>query len=51
MILIETLFAALIVGTAGYIFYKSIKKKTKGQCDCGSCSQHCPMYEETHKKK
>lgn len=49
--LIEILITVAIVGAGGYILYKKVKNTAQGKCDCGSCSSHCPMYEEEHKKK
>ncbi|NLM43963.1 MAG: FeoB-associated Cys-rich membrane protein [Clostridiales bacterium] len=45
----EIIVAAGIAALAVYIFYRSAKKKTKGDCGCGSCSSHCPIYEEQKK--
>ncbi|MHC1683765.1 MAG: FeoB-associated Cys-rich membrane protein [Clostridiaceae bacterium] len=43
----EFLFGAAIIGCAGYILFKNLKKKTTGGgCDCGSCSSHCPQYDD-----
>jgi hypothetical protein len=40
---IEIAVTAIIIGGAVYLFYKSMKKKTSGCCDCegssGSCSK------------
>jgi len=44
--IIEILVTALIVVIAARILYKSIKKKAAGQCECGSCSSHCPKYDK-----
>lgn len=42
----EILITILLVGAAGYFIFNNIKKKTSGQCDCGSCTSKCPKYEE-----
>jgi len=42
----EIVITVGIVALAAYIFYRSTSKRTKGECECGSCSSHCPMYEE-----
>lgn len=47
--MIEIIIAAVILGSAGFIFYKNLKKSTKGECNCGSCSQSCPMYSKDKK--
>jgi len=44
MIVIEILVTVVIVIIACRTLYKSIKKKASGQCECGSCSAHCPKY-------
>lgn len=41
----EILIASLIGLAAILILYRSAKRKSQGKCDCGSCSAHCPMYE------
>ena len=46
---IEIIVTLTIVTTAAYILYKNMKKKGIGQCDCGSCSSHCPKYEKPKK--
>lgn len=44
----EILITLIIVAFAGTTIYKSIKKSSKGGgCNCGTCSDHCPMYEDT----
>lgn len=40
----EFIISGVIIAAAVYIFYKNIKKKSSGTCDCGSCSRHCPQY-------
>ncbi|HCJ56820.1 MAG TPA: FeoB-associated Cys-rich membrane protein [Clostridiaceae bacterium] len=42
----EIVIAVSIVAAAVFIFYRSAKKKTSGNCDCGSCTSHCPLYED-----
>ncbi len=41
----EILIATLLVMAAIFILYRSAKRKAQGKCECGSCSSHCPMYE------
>ncbi|MDB1954434.1 FeoB-associated Cys-rich membrane protein [Clostridium tertium] len=42
----EVLITLIIVAFAGYTIYKNVRKSSKGECNCGSCSNHCPAYEE-----
>lgn len=49
--MVEVIIAALILGAAGFIFYKNFKKSAKGECNCGSCSSSCPMYSKEKNKK
>lgn len=42
----EILVTIIIIAVAAYIIYKNFKKSSKGQCNCGSCSSHCPKYKE-----
>ncbi len=42
----EFLIAGVIAASAAYIFYKNIKKKASGKCDCSSCSSHCSHYKK-----
>ena len=42
----EILITLVIVAFAAYIIFRTIRKSSKGGCNCGSCSNHCPMYEE-----
>ncbi|MBC8062472.1 MAG: FeoB-associated Cys-rich membrane protein [Clostridiaceae bacterium] len=44
--IIEIFVTVAIVIIASRILYKSIKKKSVGQCDCGGCSTHCPNYKK-----
>lgn len=45
----EILITIGIVALAAFIFFRSAKKKTKGDCGCGNCSSQCPLYEERKK--
>ncbi|MFA7572953.1 MAG: FeoB-associated Cys-rich membrane protein [Lutispora sp.] len=47
----EVIITIGIVLLAVFIFYRSAKKKTTGDCDCGSCTSHCPLYEERKANK
>lgn len=47
--LIEIIVTLAIVFVAGYILFKSLKKKSIGGCECGSCSSHCPSYNKNKK--
>lgn len=40
----EIIITIAILAAAGFIFYKNVKKSSKGECNCGSCSAHCPKY-------
>ncbi|MCY6370918.1 FeoB-associated Cys-rich membrane protein [Clostridium ganghwense] len=42
----EMFITILLIALAIFILVKSAKKKISGGCDCGSCSSHCPMYDE-----
>lgn len=42
----EIIITIAIVLLVAFILYRSIKKSSKGDCNCGSCSNHCPKYEE-----
>lgn len=48
--MLEKIIAGIIVIVAIYFLYKNFKKKSSGQCNCGSCSSHCPLYEDKKKK-
>ena len=37
---------ALLIMAAGYIVFKNIKKSSKGNCNCTSCSSHCSKYKK-----
>ena len=41
----EILATIVIALLASFIIYKNIKKSSKGGCNCGSCSSHCPKYD------
>lgn len=45
----EVIITLGIIGFASFIIYKSFKKSSKGECNCGSCSSHCPMYKDKNK--
>ncbi|MCM8711671.1 FeoB-associated Cys-rich membrane protein [Clostridium sp. SYSU_GA19001] len=47
----ELIITALVLGAAGFILYKNLKKSTNGECNCGSCSSSCPKYTIENKKK
>ena len=38
----EIFITILIILIAVFIIYKNIRKSSKGYCNCGSCSSHCP---------
>jgi hypothetical protein len=41
----EIAITLIIIGAAGYIFFKNLKKKASGgSCDCDGCSSHCSGY-------
>lgn len=42
----EVIVAIEIGLFAAFIIYKNIKKSSKGDCNCGSCSSHCSKYKE-----
>jgi ferrous iron transport protein B len=42
----ELVVTLIIVTAAISILARSIKRKTKAECDCGSCSAHCPNYKK-----
>ena len=41
----EIIITIIIVSLAISILFKTFKKSLKGNCSCGSCSNHCPMYQ------
>ncbi|HCW03832.1 MAG TPA: FeoB-associated Cys-rich membrane protein [Clostridium sp.] len=47
--MIEILVSLIIAGAATYFLYKNIKNRSKGSCNCGSCSSHCPEYDQNKK--
>lgn len=49
--MVEVIITALILGAAGFIFYKDVKKSAQGKCNCGSCSTNCPKYSMEKKNK
>lgn len=49
--MMEIIITGIIVVFAIFILVRSAKKKASGQCDCGSCSSHCPMYKEKQDDK
>lgn len=42
----EILITLIIVAVAAYIIFRTVRKSSKGGCNCGSCSSSCPMNEE-----
>lgn len=48
---IEIIAAAIIFTLAGVIFYRNIKRKAEGKCDCSSCDRRCPNYKEKKTEK
>jgi len=49
--MVELIITAIIICAAGFIFYKNVKKSSKGECNCGSCSTSCPKYSMEKEKK
>jgi hypothetical protein len=49
--MVEIVIAVGIAAAAGFIFYRNVRKRAKGQCECGSCSKACPLYEKEHMDK
>ncbi|MCI9302565.1 MAG: FeoB-associated Cys-rich membrane protein [Clostridium sp.] len=43
---LEIFITALLIMAAGYIVFKNIKKSSKGNCNCTSCSSHCSKYKK-----
>lgn len=39
--IIEIIATILIIAAALFLFVRSMKKKSCGQCDCGHCSESC----------
>ena len=49
--LIEIIIAVLIIASALFLFIKSIRKKSSGDCDCGNCTKSCcPPEHKTPKQ-
>ena len=44
----EILIAGVILAVAGYFIFKSLRKSSNGECNCGGCSSSRPKYEEDH---
>ena len=42
----EILITIIIILLAIFIIFKNLSKSSKGNCNCGSCSSHCPKYKE-----
>lgn len=42
----EIMIALAIAAFAVFIIVKNIKKSSKGECNCGTCSSSCPKYDE-----
>lgn len=38
----EIAIAIIILIIAIFIIYKNVKKTSKGECNCGTCSKSCP---------
>lgn len=45
--MIEILVTGGILIASAIILVKQFKKKSKGECNCGSCAAKCPNYKET----
>ncbi|WP_010234706.1 MULTISPECIES: FeoB-associated Cys-rich membrane protein [Clostridium] len=39
--IIEIIITIFIIAAALFLFVRSMKKKSCGQCDCGHCSESC----------
>ena len=49
--MVEIIITAVLVATAAFILIRNFKRKAQdGNCDCGSCSSHCPQYKTEDKK-
>lgn len=48
--IMEITITIIIVACASFFLINSMKKKSQGKCDCGSCSSHCPKYPEQQHK-
>ncbi|MGL4772341.1 MAG: FeoB-associated Cys-rich membrane protein [Clostridium sp.] len=42
----ELIITLCIVGFAGFIIYKNVKKSSSGECNCSSCHAKCPSRKE-----
>lgn len=42
----EIIIALVIAAFAVFIIFKNLKKSSKGECNCGTCSSSCPKYNE-----
>ncbi|WP_212904993.1 FeoB-associated Cys-rich membrane protein [Clostridium polyendosporum] len=42
----EIIVTIAIVGLAAFFLIRGFIKSSKGDCSCGSCSSHCPKYDE-----
>lgn len=49
--MVEVIITVFILGAAGLIFFKNVKKSAQGKCNCGSCSTSCPKYSLEKKNK
>lgn len=47
----EILITIAIALVAVYIIYRNIKKSSKGECTCSTCSKNCPIKQEKNNKK
>lgn len=48
---LEVIATVAIFALAAFIFYRNIKRKAAGKCDCSSCSNHCPYYKDKKTEK
>ncbi|WP_394371310.1 FeoB-associated Cys-rich membrane protein [Clostridium celatum] len=46
MTYLEIIITALLLVAAVYILFKNVKKSSKGNCNCGSCSSKCDKYKK-----
>lgn len=44
--IMEILITTGIVIFTAFIIYRTINKSSKGNCNCGTCSTHCPIYKD-----
>ncbi|ATD54746.1 FeoB-associated Cys-rich membrane protein [Clostridium chauvoei] len=47
----EIIITVGIIAFSAFVIYKKLKKSSKGECTCGSCSSHCPMYKNKEEIK